>query len=209
MPRHTLVVSSLVVLGLLGCNRADDKQQPGPTAGGKSDQPSANTLQPSPTSGQSKDAQSVKDREEALRKQLTSVLWGRKYPDSNKMLNRMATSTVDELRSWTEAFQKIQPKIEKKEAGFLMFKIDLLYKDDGAFVPEYSAKYCRRFKSIPLATMKGWASGLTDRIPDEVSAGILIMEVDALFDKEGFQTSQQDLGMRVAKEVWKELQQKK
>ena len=182
---------SAVILASLGCAR-DSTPPKADVAVGKKD-----VAKKEANNGTTNAA--TDSRDAALRKELKNLLQGRKRPDGNVMSQRMGTSTLPEANGWKEALQALQPDLDKKQAAFLMFEMDPLYREDGTFLPDDSAKYRRRLKSVPQPAIKTWSGRLEGA--SEVTAAIMLIQIDTLFDNDQFQSSRLDSALRILKEL--------
>jgi hypothetical protein len=143
-------------------------------------------------------AKGAAERGIALRKEFKNVL-RRKGPSSNEMLKRTATVTVPESDGWRELINTIRPDVDKKQAFFMMLKFDPLYKEDGTFLPQDSAKFRQRFKSIPQPAITDFLRN--NEGSNDVSAAVILMQIDSLFENDQFQAPRLDLALQILEEL--------
>lgn len=167
---------------------------------GDSAKPSGRPKPNSPTPSAKSDTQKTPNSDDAeLRKELKILLSGRTRPTASVFLQRAGSATVPESDAWRELIQALRPDVEKKQAGIMMLELDPLFKEDGTFQADISAKYRRRFKSIPQPAIKAWVDN--NEGYNDVAAAMMLMQINPLFDNDQFQSSRLDSALRILKEL--------
>lgn len=111
------------------------------------------------------------------------------------------------LEHWGEAFRQIDTGSYQKAVqtnngiliiALVLVEVDRLFAEE-RFREEESTRCLRRIKSIPQPAIKTWVAN--DKGSDENSAAIMLMQIDALFDNDQFQSSRLDSALRILKEL--------